>query len=314
MPEPLDLSRLKTCRLTDRPSLVSADQVGRVSDAAPGVGAWIDSLPTVLAADRLRAVRDAVCRAHAEGRPVVAAMGAHVVKVGCTPYIIDWIRRGVVTAVAVNGAFPIHDYELAVAGKTSEDVADRLSDGRFGMTADTAEAYAAAADRAVAQGTGLGKALGQIILESSCRHRELSVLAAAADKDIPCTVHVAIGTDVVHMHPGMSGAALGEASLADFRLLGAVVAELDGGVWLNIGSAVILPEVFLKCVSMARNLGHALDRVTTVNLDMIQHYRAQVNVLGRPTSEGIALTGHHEIMIPLLHAAVSSKLAGEGER
>ena len=313
MPKPLDFERLRTCRLADRPSLVSADQAGRVTRVDVPFGKWFDALPDVLAGAGVRRLRDAICLARRQNRHVVTAMGAHVVKVGCTPYVIDWIKRGIVTAVAVNGAFAVHDLELALVGKTSEDVATRLGDGSFGTAAETAEAYAAAAERAVAEGTGLGRALGQHVLESRCTNPELSVLGAAARADIPCTVHVAVGTDVVHMHPGMSGAALGEASLADFRLLGAVVAELEDGVFLNIGSAVVLPEVFLKCVSVARNLGYRLDRVTTANLDMIQHYRARQNVLGRPASCGIALTGHHEIMIPLLHAAVESGLAAQKE-
>ena len=313
MSEPLDLKRLRTCRLADRPSLVSADQFGRVAPPGAAFGEWLDSLPSVLAGQRVRAVRDAICDAHRHGRHVVAAMGAHVVKVGCSPYVIDWIRRGIVTAVAVNGAFAVHDVEVALVGKTSEDVGTRLADGSFGTAAETADAYGAAARQAVDQGVGLGRALGQHLLESRGAHVELSVLAAAADKDIPCTVHVAVGTDVVHMHPCVSGAALGEASMTDFRLLAGVVAELDDGVFMNIGSAVVLPEVFLKCVSVARNLGHGVERVTSVNLDMIQHYRPQQNVLGRPAWRGLALTGHHEIMVPLLHAAVNARLASQEE-
>ena len=306
--EPLDVSGLRTTRLADRASLVHADQVGRLAPDAQPVADWVDTLPRVLAGNVLREVCEAICRARQAGKGVVAAIGAHVVKVGCSPYLADWIDRGVLTALAMNGAVAVHDFELAVVGKTSEDVAQSLPDGRFGMAAETAQAMQDACVYAQQHQVGLGQAMGEVILSQPAAHPELSLLGAAARRKIPATVHVAIGTDVVHMHPGLDGAALGEATLRDFRILCRTVAGLDHGVWMNLGSAVVLPEVLLKAVSVARNLGHNLDRLTTFNLDMIQHYRARTNVLGRPAHRGLALTGHHELMIPLLHAIVRARL------
>ncbi len=308
---PLDLNGLTTYELRSRPSKVFVEDLGRPADAATAiaVGEWLDGLPRQLAANDLRKVRDHLCRARDEGRTVVAALGGHVIKTGCGPYLIDWIHQGLLKAVALNGAAAIHDFELALAGKTSEDVAAQLKAGRFGMARETADAFAVASHAGAVKETGLGAALGDYIADNHCPYADVSLVHAARRAGVPCTVHVALGADIVHMHPHVSGAALGEASLIDFRRLCAVVTTLAHGVWLNLGSAVMLPEVFLKAVSIAHNLGHDLDGLVTVNVDKESRYRSTVNVLSRPSSEGLELTGHHEVLLPLLHAAVAARAA-----
>jgi hypothetical protein len=311
--KPFDLHGLKTYDLASRPSKVFVEDLGRPLAAGATVADWLDALPKQLAANELRKVRDHLCRAKADGRTVVAAMGGHVIKTGCGPYLIDWIRRGVVGAVAMNGAAAIHDLELALAGKTSEDVASTLHAGQFGMARETADAFALAALGGSQDGTGLGAGLGRFLDGTKCLHPDASVLLAAYRAGVPCTVHVALGTDIVHMHPHVSGAALGEASLLDFRILCGVVATMAHGVWLNLGSAVLLPEVLLKAVSVVRNFGHSLDGLVTVNVDKESRYRSTVNVLTRPAAHGtgVELTGHHEVLLPLLHAAVAERLAAQ---
>ncbi|MBV9125381.1 MAG: hypothetical protein JO112_18655 [Planctomycetes bacterium] len=301
---------LKTYDLKSRPSKVFYEDLGQPLAGDASVGDWLESLPRQLAGNDLRRVRDHLCRAHHEGRTVVAALGGHVIKTGCGPYLIDWVQRGLLSAVVLNGAAAIHDFELAVAGKTSEDVAAQLPNGQFGMARETADAFAVAALAGAENELGLGWALGRHMDELPCQHADASLVLAAYRAGIPCTIHVALGTDTVHMHPHVSGAALGEASLIDFRRLCAVVATLHQGVWLNLGSAVVLPEVFLKAVSVARNFGHNLDGLLAVTCDKQSQYRSRVNVLDRPASHGIELTGHHEILLPLLHAAVACRLAG----
>jgi hypothetical protein len=307
--KPLDLNGLKTYELRSRPSKVFVEDLGRPAapETAAGVGDWLDTLPRQLAANDLRKVRDHLCRARDDGRTIAAAIGGHVIKTGCGPYLIDWIQQGLLKSVSLNGAAAIHDFELAFAGKTSEDVGAQLKVGKFGMARETADAFAVAALAGAQNETGLGAALGAYIKEQHCSYAESSVVYAAHHAEIPCTVHVAIGADIVHMHPHVSGAALGEASLIDFRRLCAVVTTLAHGVWLNLGSAVMLPEVFLKAVSVAHNLGHNLDGLVAVNLDKESRYRSTMNVLSRPSSEGFELTGHHEVLLPLLHAAVACK-------
>jgi hypothetical protein len=260
-------------------------------------------------------VVDAVVAARRAGRPVVFGFGGHVIKTGCSPLVIDLIERGVITALATNGSGAIHDLELAETGATSEEVADTIRDGTFGMVAETCERMNAAA--AAGQARGLGRALGELLDEPNVSHRDLSLFVAAARHDIPATVHVAIGTDTVHMHPAADGAAIGAASLLDFRTICAVVADMTaatpgsaGGVWLNFGSAVILPEVFLKAVSIARNLGHSLAGMHTANFDMLRHYRPTQNIVQRPVEHGCGHTviGHHELLLPLLRQAVVEQL------
>jgi hypothetical protein len=308
--KPFDLHGLTTYELASRPSKVFVEELGRPLAPGASIADWLDALPHQLAGRDLRLVRDHLVRAHAEGRTVVAALGGHVIKTGCAPYLIDWVQQGLVKGLALNGAAAIHDLELALVGKTSEDVAASLPEGRFGMARETADAFAVAALRGAQRDLGLGAALGAYLAEAHCLHPDVSLLLAAHRAGIPCTVHVALGTDVVHMHPHISGAALGEASLIDFRRLCSVVATLAHGIWLNLGSAVLLPEVLLKAVSVVHNFGHSLDGLVTVNVDKESRYRTAVNVLGRPAArgQGIELTGHHEILLPLLHAAVACKL------
>jgi len=307
--KPFDLHGLKTYDLVSRPSKVFVEDLGQPVDAGASVGDWIDSLPRQLAGNDLRRVRDHVCRAYRDGRTVVAALGGHVIKTGCAPYLIDWVKRGIVGAVVMNGAAAIHDFELALAGKTSEDVNRSLPTGRFGMARETADAFAVAARNGAQHELGLGTALGQYMDDLDCAHEESSLLLAAHRAGIPCTVHVAIGTDIVHMHPHVCGAALGEATHIDFRRLCTVVSTMKDGLWFNLGSAVLLPEVLLKAVSVVRNFGYDLDGLVSVVVDKQRQYRAQVNVMERPSSESYELLGHHEILLPLLHAAVTCQLA-----
>jgi hypothetical protein len=310
---PFDLAALKTCPLHTRPSKVSHTDLGRTLPANADFGTFLASLPKQLAADSLRRLVGNLVQVHRERRVAVAAIGGHVVKTGCGPYLVDLIHRGVLSGVAMNGAAAIHDLELALAGKTSEDVGPRLVDGTFGMACETADLYAHAAHVGSRRQIGLGRALGACLSNLDCPHAECSILVQAYRADVPCTVHVALGTDVVHMHPQMSGADLGEASMVDFRILTTLVSRMEAGLWMNIGCAVVMPEVFLKAVSIVRNHGYSLDGLVTANLDMIQQYRGRVNVCQRPSEEGIGLTGHHEIMIPLIHAAVVAEMAAAGD-
>ncbi|MCI0683303.1 MAG: hypothetical protein L0Y71_14465 [Gemmataceae bacterium] len=307
--KPYDLRGLKTYELCSRPSKVFHDDLGRPTEPGATVDDWLGGLPRQLAANDVRRTAAHIGRAFRQDRIVATALGGHVIKTGCAPYLIDWIQRGILKAVALNGSAAIHDFELAVAGKTSENVSAQLPAGQFGMARETADAFAVAARVGSENELGLGWALGQHLANLDCPYAESSLVLAAYRAGIPCTIHVALGTDIVHMHPHVSGAALGEASLVDFRRLCSVVAGLGHGVWMNLGSAVIMPEVFVKAVSVANNFGHDLDGLVTVNLDKQAQYRSRVNVLERPSSEGIELIGHHEIMLPLLHLSVACELA-----
>jgi deoxyhypusine synthase len=311
---PISLRKIKTYPLAGRRSKVRRGLLATRHKAGSSFSEFIDGLPDVLAASDLKSVADAVVGARVKGRPVVLGMGAHPIKVGLSPLIIDLIERGVITAMAVNGSCMVHDFELAFAGKTSEDVAEALHSGRFGMAKETGAYINNALKKGVKRGHGLGRSLGEFLASSDYRFKHLSIFAAAAAKGIPICVHVAMGTDIIHMHPQADGASIGEGSLRDFRLMCSVASDLRGGVYINLGSAVILPEVFLKALTVAKNLGHKVDNITTVNMDFIQHYRARENVLRRPTMRGgssYALTGHHEIMFPLLAAAVIEGLEKE---
>jgi len=312
--KPFDLQGLKTYELKSRPSKVFYEDLGYPVGTGASVGDWLDSLPHLLAANDLRSVRDHLCRAYADGKTTVAALGGHVIKTGCAPYLIDWVKHGLISAVVMNGAAAIHDFELALIGKTSEDVAAQLPDGQFGMARETADAFAVAARLGAEHDAGLGQALGQHLHETVCEHADCSLVLAAYRAGIPCTIHVALGTDIVHMHPHVSGAALGEASMIDFRKLCSIVATMQQGVWMNLGSAVVLPEVFLKAVSVVRNYRYSLEGLVTVNVDKQAQYRSRVNVLDRPAAQGIELIGHHEILLPLLHAAVAQRLAAHSYR
>jgi len=309
-PPSIDLNDLRYEPLAGRPSKVKLADLGRPVGPDATIADWLDALPDQLAAREIKRLRDAIVRAHTQGRTVVAALGGHVIKTGCAPYLVDWIGRGILNGLALNGSAAIHDLELAIAGLTSEDVGPRLMAGTFGFARETSDLFATACGRAAEGACGLGAALGDVILEHGGPGLESSLLVAARRRAIPLTVHVAVGTDIVHMTPRLDGGSLGKATLDDFRILCGVVAGMAGGVWLNIGSAVVLPEVFLKTVAVARNLGRSLDGLTTANLDFDQKYRGLLNVLRRPGAEGVALTGHHELMIPLLHAAVAAALGG----
>lgn len=301
--KPIDLKKVKTYSIKKRKNLVNIGQFGKPVEVK-NFNTFIDSLPKVLAADGMRNVIDNIVKAHNKNRQVVLALGAHVIKCGLSPIVIDLMKRGIVTAVAMNGSGAIHDYEISLIGETSEDVSRSLKDGTFGMAKETAEAIQAAAS---VPESGLGRALGDKIIKDKNKHRQHSILAEGARLSIPVTVHVAIGTDIIHMHPCVSGGDMGESSHIDFKKLCSVVSELEGGVWLNVGSAVIMPEVFLKAITVARNLGRKVQNFTTVNMDMIQHYRPQANVVQRPTTHGYSITGHHEIMLPLLRLGILSK-------
>ena len=290
---------------------------GKPLDGSDSIPAFISKLPRILAGEGLRTLIRAILYARATGKPIIWGMGGHVIKVGLGPVINDLIENGFVTAIALNGSGAIHDFEIALCGSTSEEVADGLGSGKFGMARETSEYMNGAINAGAGQGLGVGEILGHAIVNSlpqgaAYPYQDISILAAAYRKRVPVTVHIAVGTDIIHAHPEASGNAIGEGSLHDFRLFCTSVRELDGGgVYLNIGSAVMLPEVFLKAVSVVRNLGNRLEEFTTANLDFIQHYRPAVNVLQRPTQNGgqsVALTGHHEIMIPLIAAALKGSL------
>jgi hypothetical protein len=309
---PVDASRVRTVSLARRPSKVAAAALGRPVRAGLTVRALVDGLPDILAARDLRDAAGRIAAAVRAGRPVVLGMGAHAIKVGLGPLIVDLIARERLAAIAMNGACLVHDFELASAGRTSEDVGPGLDRGLFGMARETGAFLNRAVAEGVGRGLGIGAAVGQAIVAARLPFARTSILAAATRAGIPATVHVAIGTDIIHMHPGADGAAIGEGSLRDFRLLAGVVGGLDGGVYLNLGSAVILPEVFVKALNLARNVGRRVRRLTTVDMDFTRHYRPSVNVVTRPTAvggRGIQLTGHHEIMFPLLWAAAEEALA-----
>ncbi len=304
---PLDLSGVKTYPLASRVSKVSVADFGKAHVRGARLSRFVDSLPKILGADQLRAVAADLVKGRAKGRPLIWGMGAHVLKVGLAPLVIDLMERGFITAIALNGAGIVHDFETAIAGQTSEEVDAVLGRGEFGMARETGEEINRATVAGDRDGLGLGASVGRYIAgRRGTKFRRLSILAAAWRLGIPATVHVALGTDIVHMHPGCDPAAVGRTSHLDFRIFASQVAKLGGGgVYLNIGSAVLLPEVFLKAVTVARNLGHPIRNFTTANFDFIQGYRPNTNVVNRPTKgvgRGYSLTGHHEIMIPLLAA------------
>jgi hypothetical protein len=302
-----DLSGVRTYPLASRRSKARVADFATPLRDVGAARALIDSLPSILAAADLRAVAAALRAAHARDAAIIWGFGAHVIKTGLGPILVDLMERGFVSALATNGAGVIHDYEIALGGATSEDVDESLGPGRFGMADETGRGLNAVITDGVAAGLGLGQAVAVHLHQSKPAHADKSVLAAAGRLGIPVTVHVAIGTDIIHMHPSASGSALGEGSLRDFRYLASSVAALEGGVYLNCGSAVVLPEVFLKAVALARNRGASLEGLTTVNIDFLRHYRAETNVVSRPvagTGRGCSLIGPHEILIPLLAAAL----------
>ena len=312
--EPLDLKGIKTRSLRERKSKVEVTRFA--SPLLPGstFKGFCDSLPQFLAADTLKEIVSRIVKAVKGDKMILLGMGAHPIKVGLSPVIIDLMERGVIRGLAMNGAGIIHDMEIAMAGRTSEEVEEGLGTGSFGVTEETAEFINAALKDGQGQGWGVGRAVGKALQgEKELAYREQSICAAAFRLDIPLTVHIAIGTDVVHIHPSTDGSILGEMTYHDFRLFASLVAALEGGVYINVGSAVIMPEVFLKALSAARNLGHKVEDFATLNMDFIQHYRPIQNVVQRPTAKGgkgFTLTGHHEIMFPLLAAAIIEGLEG----
>ncbi len=307
-----DLADIKTYPLRSRTSKARVEDFARPTASGGSVGALIESLPNILAAADFKAVVRAIAGAARADAGVVWGLGAHVIKTGLGPVLIDLMERGFVSAIATNGAAVIHDFEVALVGATSEDVDEALGPGRFGMAEETGRLLNDAINDGVRAGLGIGQAVTRFLASREPQFARVSVLAAAGRLQIPVTVHVAIGTDIIHMHPAASGAAIGEGSLRDFRYFVSNVGRLERGVYLNCGSAVVLPEVFLKAVALARNRGIALAELTTVNLDFVKLYRPQTNVVARPTAgtgRGYSLIGHHEIMIPLLAAALVSAAA-----
>ncbi len=309
--DPLSLEGLNTYSLKERPSKVSHQDFGRPWTRGASFTEFLERLPRILAGESLREVAAAWVKARRAGHLVILGMGAHPLKVGLSPVLIDLVERDLLTGLALNGAVIIHDAEIAMVGRTSEEVDQVLGSGQFGMARETAEFLNEAVAWGAREGLGLGEAVGRRLAQSDFPFKHLSLLAAAAARDVPVTVHVAVGADIIHLHPSLDPAALGETTHLDFRLFAAQVSRLAEGVYINLGSAVILPEVFLKALTLARNLGHRVEPLTTVNLDFIQHYRPLTNVVRRPTQgagRGYALTGHHEILVPLLAALVVENL------
>ena len=308
----IDPSKIRTYSVKGRTSKVQLGDFAKPHRKGGSFYDFFSSLPNILAAKNLREVAAAVVQSRKDKRPVMLGMGAHSIKVGLNPVIIDLMERGIVTSLALNGAGIIHDFELAFIGQTSEDVDREILSGAFGMAEETGSMINQAIGSA-AKNEGIGTAVGRMIREGNFPYKNTSLLAAGSRLGVPVTVHVAIGTDIIHMHPSFDGKATGEAAHRDFLTFCSLVSELEGGVYINLGSAVLLPEIFLKAVTLCRNLGNPLQRFTTVNMDFVQHYRPNTNVVRRPTQgggQGYAITGHHEIMFPLLAAAIT-ELSGK---
>jgi hypothetical protein len=315
--QPVALGGVRTYPIAARKSKVSVRDFARPVGRNAPVSKFLDGLPAILAGQDLRDVLYAIHTAKARKHAMLWGIGGHVIKVGLGPLLVELMKNGFVSGIAMNGAALVHDFEIALAGQTSEDVAASLGEGKFGMAEETGRGINEIAKLARRIHMGYGEAAGQYLHSGilATKHMEMSVLGAAYKLRIPVTVHLAIGTDIPHMHPAADGGALGAASFMDFRLFCALVQRMDGGgVYLNWGSAVVLPEVFLKAVSVARNLGTRLHSITTANFDFIQHYRARENVVKRPTisrdkkgteiSRGFAITGHHELLLPLVAAGL----------
>ena len=309
---PLDPKRATTRKLATLARKVDRRQFATPLAAGASIGDFLAALPDVLAARDLRDLARRVATAHRAKRMVLLQMGAHPIKVGLSPLICGLIRDGIITGLATNGAAMIHDFELAFAGRTSEDVGEGLADGSFGMAEETGAILNEFAQIAAHEGAGYGAIVGREMLKRNFKFAEASIFAAAHAKSIPATIHVALGADIIHMHPTADGAAIGAATLTDFHRLAAMVADLSRGVVINLGSAVLMPEVFMKALNLARNLGRTVGNFTAVDMDFIRHYRPRTNVVERPTQDGgrgIMLTGHHELMFPLIVAAVREELA-----
>lgn len=307
----LELENVKTYPLASRHSKVKLEDFARAIEDGARVEEFLESLPNVLAVRSLRQIAERMRRARELKKPIIWGIGGHVIKTGLAPLIIDLMKRGFVSAIAGNGSVLVHDAEIALIGSTSEDVDATLSEGVFGGADETGRLLNSAAQAGAKDQIGLGEAVGRTLLAMNPPHRDYSLLCAAYDGKIPFTIHLTIGGDIAHFHPIADGAALGATSHTDFRLLAELVKRMDGGgVYLNVGSAVVLPEVFLKCVTLVRNLGHQLTNITTANFDFIQSYRPMTNVVRRPTEkgagDGFSITGHHELTIPLLAALLKT--------
>lgn len=303
---PMDFKDIKTYPIAERNNKVNLSEFAREPIEKSSFKEFFYSMPNLLAVNSLDCIVAAIKNARMNKRPVVFAIGGHVIKCGLQPVLKKLIEKNIITAVAMNGAAAIHDYELSLIGETSEEVGDVLNEGTFGFAEETLHGINKALQIGCLKQWGYGKSIGTEILNN--KYKEYSLLAACVENDIPATVHVALGTDIVHQTPEADGATIGKLSMQDFRLITSVVADISGGVWVNIGSAVILPEVFLKAFSIAQNLGHNVEKFTTANFDMVQHYRPRQNVLNRPNGNSYSITGHHEIMIPLLAHAVLERL------
>ncbi len=309
--EPIDLSGLKTYSLLGRHSKVTVENFARPLGPGATLKEFLAALPDQLLGRDFPELVGRLAESHRNGRPILIGMGAHVIKVGLNPILIDLMERGIVSGLALNGAGIVHDTEIAMVGRTSEEVGDVLGSGAFGAARETGEVVNAAINAGAERGLGIGAALGDYLLAREFPYNSASLLATAKRLDIPLTVHVAMGTDIVHIHPSANGAAIGKAGHQDFRLFAGMVADLEGGAYLNFGSAVLLPEVFLKALTLVRNLGHRVEKFTTANFDFIRHYRTMTNVVNRPTmsgGKGYNLIGHHELLLPLLAAALLDRL------
>lgn len=310
----IDLNKIRTIPLKKRKNKITINQFAKPPEVSKTVNKFFNSLPKILAAQDFHEIVDAIVKARRNNRQVIFGIGAHVIKCGLSPIIIELIRRGIITAICLNGAGAIHDFEVALIGATSEDVQKGLKRGTFGMARETGKLMNEAINLVLTKpGAGMGKLLAEQLLKIHAPYRSFSIMVAGYKFKIPVTVHVAIGTDIIHMHPSSNGAAIGQASYNDFLLFTDAVSKLSGGVYINLGSAVILPEVFLKAFTIAQNLGAHLHNFVTVNIDMMKPYRSVENVVRRPASvggRGYSIIGHHEIMLPLLAQAIISRLYG----
>jgi hypothetical protein len=308
---PISLDDVKSYPLRKRTSKVKIDDFGDAWKPGGSMNQWLNSLPKILAGNYFTEIVDRFVRASVSNKTIILAMGAHAIKVGLNPIILDLLNRRILSGLAMNGAGIIHDAEVAMVGCTSEDVAGQIGTGNFGMSEETGKHLNAAISEGAKQGLGIGRSVGAMLIRENFPYNRYSLLARAYELDIPVTVHVAIGTDIIHFHPNVDGASIGKASHLDFRIFARLVSTLEEGFFINLGSAVVLPEVFLKALTLVRNLGYPVKDFTTVNMDFIRHYRPMTNVVHRPTldgGKGYNLVGHHEIMFPLLAAAVIERL------
>ena len=310
--KPLELDEVKTYPLASRPSKVNLEEFAKPVGDGSSLSGFLESLPKVLAVRSFRELAERIRRARELNKPIIWGIGGHVIKTGLAPVIIDLMKQGFVSGIAANGSVLVHDAEIAMVGSTSEDVDATLSEGVFGGAEETGQLLNGAARDGARDQIGLGEAVGRALLARDPKHRDYSLLCAAYESKIPFTAHITIGGDIAHFHPSFDGATLGATTHTDFRCLAELVRRMDGGgVYLNVGSAVVLPEVFLKCVTLVRNLGHSLADITTANFDFIQSYRPLTNVVRRPTEhgggKGYSITGHHELSIPLLAAFVKTE-------